>query len=157
MIPFAIRMPAAAPWNVLVSIFEVLMADADPVFANSHAYLIDNKIVTCSPIGTDDAPATVADLKTMLGASEVRYFLAAYPGARLTRRHCIELLKPNSDPVSIGHLYLVNGAPTVSQVSGTVADLKAATGGNEIRAIDMESRFHEFSTRWPTAMQINGV
>ena len=47
-------------------------------------------------------------------------------------------------PVVAGQLYVVNGKPTVSTVTGTVATLAAAIGGSPVIAqIDVASRMTE--------------
>lgn len=51
-----------------------------------------------------------------------------------------EPILPDNYPVHAGYLYVVDGEPINSDISGTVADLKRITGGKEIRGCDIAAR-----------------
>jgi hypothetical protein len=57
----------------------------------------------------------------------------------------------DSAPVAAGSLYVCDGKPVVSTITGTVADLKTATGAAVIRAIDVPARRVQM---WPDGSDV---
>jgi hypothetical protein len=51
-----------------------------------------------------------------------------------------EIVLSNDYPVYAGHVYVADGKPIVSDVFGTVADLKRDTKAQEIKSCDLSGR-----------------
>jgi hypothetical protein len=56
----------------------------------------------------------------------------------------VEIAMADDDPVATGTVYVCDDKPTLSPITGTVADLKAAIGCVLVAPADMAARFGRF-------------